>query len=197
MSTLVVLVELPHVIEPVTHLRGTTMAASLTTLEEQGILPAFWQKLAPRYHAAVRGVVAPSWIDLELALAYYGALDALSLPEHQAVNIGRSAAQRLQSTFLKTLVRGMPGTVTPATVLTRVDKLWTRNFRGGAVRVVQKGPKDLELEMHRAQFLDYRYSRLAMMGYLEQTLNATARKLVIRERDRPGAGTAAWSISWV
>jgi hypothetical protein len=145
----------------------------------------------------VRGLVAATWIDLELALAYYGALESMNLGELRAVSIGRSAAQRMQSSFVKTLVRGMPGAVTPATVLTRVDKLWSRSFRGGAVRVVQKGPKDLDVEMHGAKFLDLRYSRHAMMGYLEQTLNMTTRKLVIRERERPGAGTAAWSISWV
>jgi hypothetical protein len=192
-----VLVELPAVVPPLTHLRGTTMAASLTVLEEQGIAPSFWHALAPEHHAAVRGLVAASWVELSLGLAYYHALDSLELSEDQIRAIGRAAALRLQSTFVNTLIRGMPGTVTPALVLSRMDKLWMRSFRGGAVRVVQTSPKDLELQIHGAEFLELRYTRIALMGYYEQTLVATTRRLFVTELPRPGTNAAAWQLSWV
>jgi hypothetical protein len=191
-----VLVELPAVVPPLTHLRGTTMAASLTVLEEQGIAPSLWQVLAPEHHAALRGMLAASWVELELGLAYYGALDALGLAEAQIRAIGRAAALRMQSTFVNTLIRGM-GTVTPATVLSRMDKLWARSFRGGAVRVVQTSPKDIELEIHGAAFLELRYTRIALMGYYEQTLVATTRRLFMTELPRPAPGAGAWQLSWV
>ena len=91
----------------------------------------------------------------------------------------------------------MQGAVTPATVLTRMDKLWARSFRGGAVRVVQLAPKDLQLEVHGAAFLDLRYTRIALMGYFEQTLVATARRVFVRELKQPTRGAAAWRLSWV
>jgi hypothetical protein len=190
-------VELPAVVPALTHLRGTTMAASLTVLEEQGLAPSFWQVLAPEHHAAVRSLVAASWVELELGLAYYRALEALELSEAQIRAVGRAAALRVQSTFVNTLIRGMQGTVTPATVLSRMDKLWARNFRGGAVRVVQTSPKDVQLEIHNAAFLELRYTRIALMGYYEQTLVATTRRVFMTELPRPAANAGAWQVSWV
>ena len=192
-----VLIELPAVIPELTHLRGTTMAASLQVLEELGLSVSLWRVLPQAYHEPIRTLVASSWVEAELGLAYYGALDSLALSDEHILSIGRGAAIRLQSSFVHTLVRGMQGAVTPATVLTRMDKLWARSFRGGAVRVVQLAPKDLQLEVHGAAFLDLRYTRIALMGYFEQTLVATARRVFVRELKQPTRGAAAWRLSWV
>lgn len=192
-----VLLALPAVVPELTHLRGTTIAASLASLEEQGILPSLWQTLDHEHHAALQGLVASSWVDIELGLAYYGALDRLALSTEQITSIGRAAAVRLQSRFVHTLVRGMQGAVSPVTVLSRMDKLWSRSFLGGAVRVVQTGPKDLVVEVHGAAFFDLRYTRIALLGYIEQTLVSTARKVILGERPQPAPRAAAWNVSWV
>jgi hypothetical protein len=192
-----VLIELPTVVPELTHLRGTTMVASLQVLDELGLSVSLWRALPQEHHAALREVVASSWVDVQLGLAYYKALDTLGLSAEHILSIGRGAALRLQSNFVHTLVRGMQGAVTPCTVLGRMDKLWARSFRGGAVRVLQVAPKDLRLEVHGAAFLDVPYTRIALMGYFEQTLVATARRVFVKELNQPAPAAAAWRLSWV
>jgi hypothetical protein len=190
------LVKLPQPVPPVTHLRGTTMAASLQVLRERGHFDAFWARLPATHQAPIRDLLAASWVEVELGLAYYRALDGLGLPHDEIVTIGKAAAKRVQSAFVSTLIRGM-GVVTPATVLSRMDKLWERSFRGGGVQVARVGPKDLRLEVHGAAFLDLRYTRTALMGYYEETLSPTARRVIVRELGLPTPAASAWLVSWV
>jgi hypothetical protein len=191
-----VLLELPQVVQPVSYLRGTTMAASLQVLEEQGLSASFWRVLPAAHRDALRELVAASWVEVAVGNAYYTALDSLALSTDQMILIGRQAAERVQSAFIATLIRGMRGAVTPATVMSRMDTLWARSFRGGAVRVVEEGPKDMRVEVHGAEFLGLRYTRVALTGYYEQTLASTAKRIYVRELAAPAQRAAAWLVSW-
>jgi hypothetical protein len=194
----VVLVELPAVVMPISHIRGAALIASLHVLAEMGHRDRILSPLAAPDRAVIEEATASSWIGIASALAYYQAIDALGLTAEQSVRIGEQVAERTQSAFSATLLRGLRGVgvVTPATVLSRMDRFWSRSSRGGAPRVVQTGRAELRIEVHGAPFLEYGYNRAALMGYYKQAVAATARQLAIRETARPGPQAAAWVLNW-
>lgn len=191
-----VLVELPSVVTPISHIRGAALIASLQVLAEMGHRERILSPLTPKNRVIIEEATASSWISIEPALAYYGAVDQIGLTAEQSVRIGEQVAERTQSAFRATLLRGLRGLVTPARVLSRMDRFWTRSSRGGAPRVVQTGRAELRIEVHGAQFLDFSYNRSALMGYYKQAVAPSARQIAIREVTRPGVQAAAWVLNW-
>jgi len=95
-----------------------------------------------------------------------------------------------------TIMRGLRGLVTPATILARMDRLWSRNTMGGAVKVVHTARREIRIEAHGTPYLDFRYNRIALMGYYQQALAPSASTLTMRELPKPGPAAAAWSVGW-
>jgi hypothetical protein len=192
----VVLVELPTIVTPITHIRGAALIASLQVLAEMGHRDRVMSPLRADDRAVIEELTALSWIPIAPALAYYKAVDDLGLTADQSLHVGVQVAERTQSAFLSTLLRGLRGVVTPATVLSRMDRFWSRSSRGGAPRVVQTGRAELRIEVHGAQFLEFSYNRAALMGYYKQAVAPSARQVTIREAARPGPNAAAWVLNW-
>lgn len=191
-----VLVALPDVIAPVTHLRGTALVSSLHVLREMGLQDGVFAALRPELHEPVENVLAASWVEVALATEYYRAVDSLGLTEDQIVSIGKLAAERVQSAVVGTIMRGLRGIVTPATILARMDLLWSRNTKGGAVKVEHTARREIRVEAHGTPYLDFRYCRTALMGYYHQALAPSAKTLTIREMTQPGSAAAAWLVAW-
>jgi hypothetical protein len=192
----VVLVELPAVVIPISHIRGAALIASLQVLAEMGHRERILSPLGAEDRGIIEELTASSWIPIAPALAYYESVDQLGLTSEQSERIGEQVADRTQSAFRATLLRGLRGLVTPATVLSRMDRFWSRSSRGGAPRVLQTGRAEVRIEVHGAQFLEFAYNRAALMGYYKQAVAPTARQVSIRETTRPGPQAAAWILSW-
>lgn len=192
----VVLVELPTVVTPITHIRGAALIASLHVLAEMGYRERVLSPLRPEDRAVIEELTASTWTEIAPALAYYKSVDDIGLTAEQSFGVGVQVAERTQSAFLSTLMRGLRGVVSPATILSRMDRFWSRSSRGGAPRVVQTGRAELRIEVHGAQFLELSYNRSALMGYYKQAVAPAARQVTIREVGRPGRDAAAWVMNW-
>ncbi len=184
----------------VTRARGTLLASSTQGVRERGLQQEYFEALDPRYHEAIRGLVPGTWLPVELAAAHYAAIDTLGLAPEQQWDMGRRVAERVQHSWVGTVIRGLKasGAVTPVQVLTRFQNAWDRLFEGGGSEVVQTAPKDIRVEAHGMHLAPGAYFKNAWCGMFESTLELVAKKVYVRQLARyEGPTTCAFDISWV
>lgn len=184
----------------IARVRGTLLASSVQGVRERGLTETYFEELPAEHHDAIRGLVASTWIPIEVAEAHYAAIDRLPLNAGDHWAMGRRVAERVQHGWVGTVVRGLKasGTVTPANVLARFQQGWDRLMDGGgASRVVQTGPKDIQIECYGIPLATSTYFRHAWCGMFESTLELVARKVFVRELVRYRSPTScAFAISW-
>ena len=152
-------------LKPATQARSTLLQSSLNYLRERGHYATYLEIVSPVHRETIVGSLAPSWLPIEVALAHYRACDALPLSGEERVAIGESVGDRIQGTFMRTLVQtARQAGVTPWLLFKRFDRMWERLFQGGSVEVVQVGPKDLTVEVRGAQVSQFGYFRTAFTG---------------------------------
>src|ERR1044071_2433884 len=89
----------------VTQVRGALIVSSLQTLRELDFMDRYLGHLARVHHDEVLLALASSWLPASLALAHYGACDAMGLSDRDLDAIGQHVSQRIMGTFLGTLLR--------------------------------------------------------------------------------------------
>jgi hypothetical protein len=129
-----VLIELPSHVGRVTAVRSTLIQSSLNTLRKRGYFERYLQLIDPRHRAALLETLAPEWLAMEVAHAHYTACDALALSTTELHEVGEDVGERIQGTFIGTLVRKARTVgLTPWALLGQFDRLWGRVMTGGAV----------------------------------------------------------------
>jgi len=198
-----VLGELRHpegAVPPITRIRGTLLASSVQGVRDRGLNETYFAELPEEHHDAIRGLIASSWIPIDVAKAHYRTMDELPLTEEDHWAMGRRVAERVQHSWVGTIVRGLKasGAVTPVQIMERFQQAWDRLMDGGgASRVVQTGPKDIRVECYGIELAEGNYFRNAWAGMLESTLGLVARKVFVRDLVRYRSPTScAFSISW-
>jgi hypothetical protein len=152
-------------LRPASHVRSTLLQSSLNFLRERGHYDAYLRIVSPEYRDTIVSSLAPGWLPIEVGVAHYRACDALPLSPEQRIAIGESVGDRIQGTFMRTLVQtARSAGVTPWLLFKRFDRMWERLFQGGSVEVVQVGPKDLTVEVRGAQVSQFGYFRTAFTG---------------------------------
>lgn len=147
------------------HVRSTLLQSSLAFLRSRGHYERYVSLLDPAHIEVIVGTLAPTWLPIELGLAHYAACDALALDDMERIAIGEAVGDKIQGTFMSTLVKTVRGAgVTPWVLLERFDRLWGRLFQGGSVQLVKVGPKDLTIELRGAQLTRFEYFRTAFIG---------------------------------
>jgi len=137
------------VVEPVTQIRSTQVAASVLALRARGYYERYLALLPARYHEPVLHSVPGTWLPIEVGVAHYRAADALGLSVEEQMAMGRGVAERIQNGLLGTLVRlAKTAGVTPWTGLEYTPRLWQRTLIGGACAVYQLVPKEARVEFH-------------------------------------------------
>jgi hypothetical protein len=156
------------VIRPATHVRSTLLQSSISSLKDAGHFNRYVELLDPAHREAALRTLAPMWLPLAVGVAHYGACDALHLDEDQLHDIGERVGDRIQGTFLKSLLtRGARAAgITPWTLLNHFDRLWGRLFQGGSVEITRKGPKDVTIEICGAAVPRFEYFRLGFSGVI-------------------------------
>jgi hypothetical protein len=158
---------IPHQAPPssATHVRSTLLQSSLNFLRERGHMDRYERIVPAEHRDAILGTLAPTWHPIEVGLAHYGACDRLGLPPAELVAIGQAVGDRIQGTFMKTLVQSARAAgVTPWLLFKRFDRMWDRLFQGGSIELVKVGPKDLTVEVLGGRCSQYQYFRTAFTG---------------------------------
>jgi hypothetical protein len=152
-----------------TEVRTTLLVSSLQSLRKRGLVDDYFRHLPAAYHQTVQAMIAGQWAPIEVARAHYLACDALGLTPTEANAIGREVGDRIEGTFLATMVRmaGSAG-VTPWLALEQTPRLYERIFRGGGgTCVIRRGPKDARVVMAGCGIADVPYFPAAMTGVFE------------------------------
>jgi hypothetical protein len=188
-----------HLLGIATHVRTTLIVSSLQSLRRRERIDDYLALLPAERHAAVQSMIAGQWAPMELALAHYQACQALGLQAAELNLIGREVGDRIQGTFLATVVR-MAGSVgaTPWTALSQAGRLYERIFRGGGgLGVVRVGPKEARARLVGVPLAGITYFNVAMAGVFEIGSELFCSKAYAREV--PGTRTptrVAIQIAW-
>lgn len=190
----------PELAPPVERVRGTVFSSSLQMVREEGLYETYLDALPAEHHAAISSLIPTEWLSVDLAYAHYQALDVLGLPREKIVAIGRSVGDRVQGSYIGTLVRGARtlGTITPFTVLERVDTLFARVMDGGEVACFQTGEKDARIDFAGLPLAELEYFREGMNGIITAGVELTARKVFVETRPGLyGPHSVSYRISFV
>lgn len=180
-------------------MRTTLLVSSLQSLRKRGLFDSYLSLLPPEHHPTVLAMIAGQWVDMPLAEAHYDACQALDIPRTEVNAIGREVGDRIEGTFLATMVR-MAGTVgaTPWAALSQVERLYDRIFAGGGgVCVVKQGPKDALVHFVGVPVCRVPYFRGAMGGVFEVGMELFCAKAYTKEVAASTTPTSvALHIAW-
>jgi len=183
----------------VVQVRGALLVSSLQTLRDLGYFPRYSAKLPAALHDSVVYALASSWLPTELAMAHYGACDAMELDDAELEGIGERVSARIMGTFVATLLRGtrMVGAdLRPVLVLQQFHRLWDRLVLGGSCTVRQTGPKDAVIEVRGIPMFRYRYFRMGYTSLIRGAGLIIGRTLYTRVLRGSDTGQSL-SLSWV
>ncbi len=154
----------------VVQVRGSLIVSSLQTLRELSLFERYVKGLASEHRDPILFALASSWLPAELAMAHYGACEAMQLPEAELIMIGEHVAGRIMGTFLGTLMRSsrqMGASASPLIPLRQYHRLWDRLLLGGGCTVRSSGLKDVTIESRGVPMFRYRYFRVAYTGLIK------------------------------
>jgi hypothetical protein len=181
----------------VTEVRGSLLASSLQTLREQGLFERYLPHLAKAQRDQVLYCVAASWLPIDVAMAHYGACEAMQLTERELDVVGQEVSKRIMGTFLGTLLRTARQVSTPTSIpLRQYPRLWERLMVGGGCRVQMTGAKDARIESSGLPMFRYQYFRSAYVGLLRGAALMFRKAAHARVR-RAGDDLLVIDISWV
>jgi len=168
----------PEKLGVATRIRTTLLVSSLQSLRKRGAVDAYMRLLPAEHHMTINSMIAGQWLPIAVGLAHYDACQGLGISQPEVVAIGREVGDKIQGTFLATMVR-MAGQVgaTPWTALSFVGRLYDRLFQGGGgVTVIKLGPKDARVQFVGKPVARIPYYRMAMNGVFEVGLELFCKK---------------------
>ncbi len=179
--------------------RTTLIVSSLQSLRKHNFYERYMELLPAEHHTTVRSMIAGQWVPMRVAEAHYAACEALGIDRREVNAIGREVGDRIEGTFLATMVR-MAGSVgaTPWTALSYVDRLYDRVFAGGGgAGVFKLGPKDAEFHFVGVPLCRIPYFRSAMAGVIEVGAELFCSKAYAKEKpDASPPMGAVLHVAW-
>lgn len=146
-------------------IRSTVLQSSLASLRARGHFAAWSALIDPVHRTAIVESLAPGWMPMEIALAHYEACEAMRLPMSEQTALGEAVGDRIQGSFLATLMRtARAAGYNPLVLLRQFDRLWARVFQGGSVQLTLTGPKDLDIELRGLPLCRIPYFRVGFCG---------------------------------
>jgi len=177
--------------------RSTLLASSRRGLFDLGHREAYVEALGDEGEILVgEAAMVAQWVDLEVALRHYRAADSLGLSESEMVEAGNAVGARVEGALWGTVARAARRVgFSPWPILSRLDRVWGRMYRGDAITVRQVGPKDARIEVSDNPLADVRYWRVALTGLMQGATLIFARSAHVRVAQQR-AGQAAFDVSW-
>ena len=164
------------------HFRSTWLNSSVDALRVRGYFDRYVKLLPDAHRATILESVAGVWLPIDVAVAHYGACEALALSRRDAWDIGVEVTRRVHGTTLSLAIRlAKQAGVTPWTILAQLPRLWERVWRGGAVTVHEVGPKEAILEVVRWRVASIPYVRYTMPAVVHGIVEMFCAKAYVRE----------------
>ncbi|MDB4973380.1 MAG: hypothetical protein JWN48_1721 [Myxococcaceae bacterium] len=183
-----------------TSIRSTVLQSSIASLRERGHFERWYALVEVDHRATIVESLAPSWLPIEVALAHYRACDALLLSPIEQSAMGAAVGDRIQGTFLGTLMKSARAAgFNPMILLSQFDRLYGRLFQGGSVQLTRTGPKDLDIELRGVPLFDGMYFRIAFGGVVRAgiLLSGVRSAYVKATSFKEASSTCVFHASWV
>lgn len=186
----------------VTHARGMLLVNSINTLKELGVYEQYLETAPPALRAMLTGLIASSWVEVELMQAHYTLAETLiPYTEAQIETHGGAVAARIAETWFGAAIRAArtSGFDPMAFLLQQNDRTFQRMYRGGSCLILEYGPKDMVIEDHGNPLLGARHFRIGYNGYMKALANLFCRKAFVKPVRplRPGPFSYATRFNWV
>ena len=194
-----VFVALPVHVAPLRHVRSTLLLGSLATVDNAGYGPAYRQHVPKDALHTIESSVAGMWLPLEVGRAHYLACEELGVSAESAASLGRGTLARTKTLLLGTaLAMARNAGVTPWTILSHAQRFWARGCDGGAIGIVQKGPKEALIQLVDCPLLEIRYFRHGLRGLITGIVELVAKKAYLHDERVPRPETSAvYRAQWV
>ena len=180
-ETLLVIPPPPERAIAVRAVRSTLVTSGLGQLRERQLFDRYLAAMPPRHRDSVPGLTAGVWLPTEFMLAHYAAWDSLMLSTEHVRAIGMAIASRAADSFLGSLKHIASGLgATPWTMLAQYQRLWSRAFDGGGIRISRVGPKEATLAFSEIPFAQSAYFRGSLLALHENGLTLFATKVYAR-----------------
>ncbi len=182
-----------------THVRSTLLCSSLSALRARKLYDTYLGALPRDHHEAVMALVPGLWVPVELAVAHYGACDALPLTSLEIEDIGAEVSGRIHHSFIGVIVKiSREAGATPWTVFAHSKKLRDLTWRGGDVAVTKLGPKEARFEWAGIPCASSRSYRTSFGGFLRAHAELVSRKAYAQPLARYcSERTLGYRMSWV
>jgi hypothetical protein len=172
----------------------------VASLRQRGHFDRWLTLIDVRHRATIVESLAPSWMPIEVAVAHYAACEALELPLSEQVAMGEAVGDRIQGSFLTTLMKSARAAgYNPLILLSQFDRLYGRLFQGGSVQLTQTGPKDADVEVRGMQTTRFPYFRIAFTGVVRAGIlfSGVRTGYVKHGAYNAGSDTLVMHTSWV
>jgi hypothetical protein len=188
----------PQAVPEATQIRSTVLSSSLGAIDALGLRRAYELALPIEHHEVIASLVVGEWLPMHVGVAHYRAIESLGLRSDIARDNGRRVADKVQKTYLATVIKAIGFGIDPWSILPRTQAIVDRLLFGASASVVRVGPKDAKLEIHGAPIAAFEYVRSGWAGMIESGLDLVTRKAYCRDTSPNDTTTvASYLVTWV
>ena len=185
----------------VTHIRGMLLSNSVSSLRALGLEEAYFDLLPAPARAELNGIIASSWVDIEVAMLHFQTFDRFDVADEKIEELGRPLAGRITETWFGAVVRGArnSGIEAMASILKQNDRSFSRMYKGGRTMVTEYGPKEMQIEDNGNPLLSLRHFRSGYLGFMKGLAALFTKSAFIKTvpMQAPHPHAMATRFSWV
>lgn len=184
----------------VTDIRGIVIQGRLKQLRANGHFEDYLARLAGAHRDEVLHALAASWVPIEVSLAHFDALDAMPLSDAQITRMAEPMGAGIFENLFASMVRVARSSGAEAGIwlgLKQADRVFSRMYNGGSVKVTQVGPKDAVIELDGLSFASSRCFRLSHCAFLRGIFSFSTKACVCKPMPQPKSDRLSVTLSWV
>jgi hypothetical protein len=194
-----IVVALPPSPDRATAVRGTVLLASQAALRGAGHFERYATRIEAAHHAAlIVDLVPNTWIAIDHAMAHYLACESLGLPAAEVQALGGSTGDRINSVFIKSILRLATGVIEPWFAWKLSPRIWSRAWKGSAIGVRRVANTEARVDVVGFPCAAIPYVRISLAGFFTKNMELFCTSAVVRPV-RPltdPSETASYSVSW-
>jgi hypothetical protein len=183
---------------PVQRVRGSVIASSLNAARMAGKEAEYFFALAEDAAAEIRALVTSAWLPAEIAMAHYRAMESLGFSPQEAHANGRYVVERIEGSYIATVVKGLGKAVGPLPILKRLPAARDRMLDGGDVAVWMEGARDARVEMFGTCLAKFDYVRNGWAGMFEGAIGLVTSRCLAKVIPTPNPEERTEiAVTWV
>jgi hypothetical protein len=195
-----IVVRTPLKLERATAVRGTVLMASQEALKKGGHFDRYASNVQEEYRKKLLDEIVPnSWLAIDQAMAHYRACEALGLDASVIQEMGTAVGDRINSVFVKSLIRLASGAIQPWFAWELAPRVWARAWQGSAVGVRKLGAAEARVDVVGFPCASIPYVRVSLAAFFAKNTQLFCQSAVARQV-RPSSDpseSVSYTVSWI